>query len=130
MGTLLQRVKTLNLPPDDYVVIGSGLLDALNLRESGDIDLVVGERLFIELQQSGKYRTEIRHEQPMLTNDDVEVWGDWKADAPFAVLRDSAVVIEGVAFANPEIIIKRKSERASLKDLRDIQLLEEYFHGK
>lgn len=33
-------------------------------------------------------------------------------------------------FVDPEFLMKRKRERGTQKDLNDIQLLEQYLHGK
>jgi hypothetical protein len=127
MSTLLKKVKALGLPKGEYVVIGSGLLDALGLRESHDIDIVASDRLFQTLRTSGTYRIEEKHNDEVLLADDIEIWRDWKADADFDVLISSAVEVDGEKFANPNIIIKRKTERASPKDLEDIRLLKEHF---
>jgi len=50
---IIERVQPLELPAVDYIVIGSGVLDALGLRPANDIDLVVSEPLFGRLRQRG-----------------------------------------------------------------------------
>ncbi|MFA5841907.1 MAG: hypothetical protein WC835_03050 [Candidatus Paceibacterota bacterium] len=42
---IAQRVKKLNFPIGEYVVVGSGLLDALGLRKANDIDVAITQKL-------------------------------------------------------------------------------------
>lgn len=126
--TIVERFQHLNLPASQCVVIGSGILDALNLRESDDIDLVVTEELFEQLRESRGWREEIRNNEAMLLKDDVEVWLSWgsKGVPNFHALYDECMVVEGVHFANPRFVIAQKRESAREKDMRDIKLLEGY----
>jgi len=126
MTSIIEKVKALGLPVGEYVVIGSGLLDAWGLRQSHDIDFVVSARLFDELRASGEYEVEEKYGSEVLTSGDIEIWSGWKSDAGFDTLIQSAVEVDGVRFAHPDIIIKRKTERGSEKDLNDIRLLKEY----
>ena len=126
MTSIVDKVKALGLPVGEYVVIGSGLLDAWGLRQSHDIDFVVSARLFKELRASGQYVVEEKYDSEMLVSGDIEIWSDWKSDVSFDTLIQSAVEVDGVRFAHPDIIIKRKTERGSEKDLNDIRLLKEY----
>ena len=127
MSALLAQLKALQLPKDEYVVIGSGLLDALGLRTSHDLDLVVSPELFQTLRASGMYTIEKKYTDEVLLHDTVEIWRDWKADAGFETLLNSSIEVEGEKFAHPDIIIKRKTERNAPKDIEDIRLLKEYF---
>lgn len=126
--TIIERFLALGLPADQCVVIGSGVLDALGLRPSGDIDLVVTVQLFRELQQSGKWQSKQRHGEVVLLRDDVEVWLSWGSEgkANFSTLRAEGVTIEGVTFAHPGFVLDWKKEKGRQKDLDDVQLLEEY----
>lgn len=53
--SVIDKVRTLGLPDDEYIVIGSGLLDAWKLRTSSDIDLVVSPERFNKLARDEKY---------------------------------------------------------------------------
>lgn len=124
MSDIFERVKKINLPLDEVVVIGSGLLDALDLRRSTDVDLVVSERLFASLRDTNAYNLNHKHDQPYLTKDDYEIWTDWGADLTFEVLAATANTINEVMFVDKEILIKKKLERSLSRDLKDIELLE------
>jgi len=88
--------------------------------------LVVSDNLYQKLRASGVYSIEEKYNEEVLVADDIEVWSNWKSDADFDVLIQSAYKVEDVTFAHPDIIIKRKTERGSEKDLNDIRLLKEY----
>ena len=133
MGSVVQRVKELQLPENEYVVIGSGLLDALNLREAHDLDLAVSDQLFDAFAASGNFNKLERYGAEVLEGStevtkDIEVWKQWQDDLPFEVLSSKTVIVDGVAFAHPETIIGRKELRSLEKDLRDIKLLKEHYH--
>ena len=126
--TIIERVKTLAVPLDEVVVIGSGLLDALGLRESHDVDLVVSRRLFADLKLSGSYTCLTKHGEEVLEKDDVEIWQSWGhlADEQFDGLKRTGIAISGVTFCSANMIIRHKEARGSEKDLRDIALLSSY----
>ncbi len=126
--TIIERVKALGLPLDEIVVIGSGLLDALHLRESNDIDLVVSEALFIKLQSTSGYTLSYLHGEQRLEKGDVEIWRTWGAreDETYEMLQSEGVEVDGVRFCSPQIIIRHKQERQTPKDVRDTRLLREY----
>lgn len=122
----IERVRKINLPLDEVVVIGSGLLDALGLRHASDVDLVISQSLFDKLSQTAGYKLGYKASQPYLTYQDYEIWTDWGAQYGFEVLKDSAVTIEGVSFVSPRVLIAKKRQRGLDRDLKDIQLLAAY----
>lgn len=128
MSAIVEKVKALTLPKGDYVVIGSGLLDALGLRSSRDLDLAVSHTLYNQLLKSGTYQEVERHGVKYLEAGDVEIWQQWMADYPFERLLQTAYEHEGVVFAHPDVIIDHKTQRGLPKDKEDIRLLKEYFN--
>ncbi len=126
--TIVERVTALALPLDEVVVIGSGLLDALNLRRSRDIDLAVSQRLFCELKASGQYVLRVKHGEEVLEAEGIEIWQSWgeSADMQYESLARTGVKIKGVVFCHPDIVVDHKRQRAQGKDMRDIALLEQY----
>ncbi|RYF29042.1 MAG: hypothetical protein EOO17_03110 [Chloroflexi bacterium] len=124
--TIVERVKSLNLPLDQLVVIGSGIVDALDMRASQDIDLAVSGQLFEQLRFSGDYQVNERHGDIVLERDDVEIWQDWGDDLPYDMLARGAVVIGGVQFCHPATVLRWKQDHGRQKDTEDIQLLRQY----
>jgi hypothetical protein len=47
----IDSVSTLRLPSEEYIVIGSGVLCALAIREAADVELVVSENVFNQTKE-------------------------------------------------------------------------------
>lgn len=126
--SVIERFLQLNLPPSECVVIGSGILDALDLRASRDIDIVASADLFDRLRTSAEWHTTVVHGELKLQKGDAEVWQSWgSAGVPnFDILSASGMTIGGVQFASPGFVITQKRERGQPKDTQDITLLERY----
>lgn len=131
---ITQNIKQLDLPLDQLVVIGGGVLDALNLRPAGDIDLVLAPELFAHLVTQPDWQVAVKHglDTPQgeltITQGDTEAFLSWGSEGRpnFATLYENGMIIDGVCFANPQVVIDWKRRRGSDKDMRDIALLEEY----
>lgn len=127
--SIIKRLQTLQLPPEEFVVIGSGVLDALELRESDDIDLAVSDTLFDQLKQRRGWRSMYKEGEEYLINGQAEAWHGWSGGPPqhsFDELYADSLVVNGIHFANPRFVIGWKRQRSAPKDLTDINLLEEY----
>lgn len=122
----IQRVKELNFPLDQFVVIGSGLLDVRGLRTADDIDLVVSSALYEILKQTGDYQESTMHDESYLFSDKLEIWQTWGPEYDYQTIRSSGVTIDGVSFINPDLLIIKKRELGRDKDFTDIKLLEKY----
>ena len=128
---IFARVQAIDLPPSEYVVIGSGVLNAVGLRESRDIDLVVSEQAFAELRQRPGWKLTQKHGEPCLEKDDFEVWLDWGPDMPdFKTMFREALVVRGLHFASFETVMRFKRLHPTDKNLRDIVLIEQYLSAK
>lgn len=126
--TTLERVKALGLPLDQLVVIGGGVLDGLQLRPAGDLDLVLSVELFAKLVKLPEWQVGVKHQDLTITQPDIEAFMSWRDDGRpnFQELYDGGLTIDGVRFTHPQVVIDWKKRRASDKDLRDIALLEGY----
>ncbi len=126
---IISRIKALGLPDGQFVVIGSGVMDALGLREATDIDLVVKPELFAQLKADRAWNVGERHRETVLTHDDVEVWLSWgtpDGQPNFEVLYDGGITIDDIRFASPEFVLDWKRAAHRPKDVEDVRLLEEY----
>lgn len=128
--SIIDRFLQLNLPVDQCVVIGSGILDALNLRQSRDIDIVARPDLFAVLETSGEWEVSVVRGETKLEKGDVEVWQSWGSEGVpnFSDLFENSVIVSGVHFANPEFVLAWKRQQHRDKDVNDIRMLEEYLH--
>lgn len=126
---IFKKLKELDLPIGEYVVIGSGILAALNLREANDLDIAVSDKLFKELQSKPEFKTRIKYGKFFLHLDDVEIisklnWEHYPTTINEAI--NSALMINGFPFLNIEETIKFKRAMGRKKDFKDIELLENF----
>ena len=127
---LLSAIKSLGIHPEDYVVIGSGLFAALELRDVDDIDLIVSESIFKEIESRESWKKkDFEDGTYYLTHDLYEIGLDWdsiNAKPNLADLKSNEMVINDIPFVSPQRLISWKHKRGKQKDLEDIKLLENY----
>lgn len=129
---IIEELTELNLPADQYVVTGSGLLGALELRKIDDVDLLVTPELFDTLRESGWEYEEVEIEGRMRGRVVFEVfeaykdlwYGDTEVNVP-AIIED-AMMIEDIPFLSFEEFIKMKQAFGRPKDLKDLELVKKF----
>ncbi|HPS21386.1 MAG TPA: hypothetical protein PLO44_01100 [Candidatus Paceibacterota bacterium] len=124
---IFEKTKELNLPFGKYVIVGSGLLDALGIRPASDIDIAVSKDLYEELKKDQTWKQEELHDQIFLQKDIFTIiprlnWEKYETTSEQAI--NSAVVIKGTPFMSPEELLKFKKALNREKDQEDIKLLE------
>ena len=131
--TFADKVKALNLPLYQIIVIGSGILDQLGIRPASDIDLAASSDLMKNLsEKSGDWLKKFDYNQRFyFVKDDgsAEVWDGWEFDGQavsYDDLLDYAVKYDGVRFVDLEFLRKWKSWRGREKDVRDVELIDEW----
>ena len=131
--TFADKVKALNLPLDQIIVIGSGILDQLGIRPASDIDLAASSDLMKKLsEESSDWSKKFGYNQRFyFVKDDgsAEVWDGWDFDGQavsYDNLLDYAVEYDGVRFVDLEFLRKWKSWRGREKDVRDVELIDEW----
>ncbi len=130
MRTIIERVKELNLPKDQFLVSGSGILDLLGIRKSDDIDLLVSPSLFENLKEKHgwsphhTYKTTIVHPSK---NVEAKYSLDFmKENYSLAQLLPHSYIKEGVHFLNLKVLKESKFQLGRKKDLSDIKLIDAY----
>jgi hypothetical protein len=129
---ITEQVKKLHLPIGQYVVIGSGILDALGIRPAHDIDIAVTPKLFKTLQISDEWEREERYGKIFLKKDNLDInpqlsWSEYPTTTEDAIA--SALIINGIPFMNLEELKKFKSALGREKDKIDIALIATYQRG-
>ena len=127
--TIFEKVKKLDLPPGEYVVIGAGILEALGIRNTHDVDIIVAQKLFEKLRESKIYKEEIRWNKIFLIGNQIEIgikldWENYSTTIKEAI--NTATIIDGVPFLTLEETIKFKKAMGREKDFKDIELIEKY----
>lgn len=131
--TFADKVKALNLPLDQIIVIGSGILDQLGIRPASDIDLAASPDLMKKLsEESGDWLKKFDDNQRFyFVKDDgsAEVWDGWEFDGQvvsYDDLLDYVVEYDGVRFVNLEFLSQWKKWRSREKDVQDVKLIDEW----
>ena len=126
----ISETKKLGFDTSEFIVIGSGLLAALELRKVDDIDLVVSEKIF-ELFANNPDWSKKKFDDGTfyLCNGIYEIGLDWDSTDTLPNLDDLKlyeIVIGEVPFINPQRLIKWKKWKGRKKDFEDIKLIEQY----
>ena len=131
--TFADKVKALNLPLDQIIVIGSGILDQLRIRPASDIDLAASSDLMKKFsEESGDWIKKFDDNQRFYFvkgDGSAEVWDGWVFDGravSYGELLSQSVEYDGVRFVDLEFLRKWKSWRGREKDVRDVELIDEW----
>lgn len=128
------ELKKFGLYPDNSVVIGSGILSALGIRESKDIDVVVDENTYLRLSFDSRFRKAENHGREVLVDDlfeigtSLDVLGkNWKLND----FLNKSVVINDVRYITIQFFLDIKKnwladKNVRQKDIDDVKLIEDY----
>lgn len=125
---LRTRVDSLGFSPDECCVVGGSVLDALGLREAGDLDFTLRHA-----QRAAHFDAGVTRLSPTL---DVVSCGYPRSFTAMPAIDDERMIddpdchffVRGVRFADPRIVMTRKQHQRRDKDLRDVALLSELIH--
>ncbi len=120
------HVMELGLPEGSYIIIGSALLAALNIRTSDDIDMVVSEAVYDRFHAAG-WEAYAVGQKTMLRNGVFDIGTTWE-NKRLAELADSTTMIDGIRYMNLAELRAWKQNWGRPKDLIDIQLIDAYLH--
>lgn len=127
-----ERVKDLGLPLDQLIVIGSGILNQLGIRQSADIDVATNREALEEIARSDDWARKLdKNQRQYLVKCDgsVEIWDGWEIDGrvvEYDELLDHAVEYDGVKFVNLDFLRRWKNWRGREKDIQDMRLIDEW----
>lgn len=133
--TIFARIKKFNLPKGQYAVFGSALLDVWGLRQANDLDIIVTPELYEQLKKEGwkerqgnGFRILTKEDANVTTVQDKPTDGNYCPDR-LQLIKDS-IEINGIPFVKPEEVIACKTAYGREKDLRDIQMIQDYLSKK
>jgi hypothetical protein len=121
-----RELLALSLPLDQYVVVGGGVLALHDVRETEDIDLVVTNRLFNELQAQGWKQKTRPNGKPGLKRGVIEAYLDVNCDTverSTSWLLEHAVFMHGIPTIDLQTLRAFKAGYGRPKDLHDLALL-------
>src|SRR3989339_791609 len=128
------KLIELGLNSENAVVIGSGILNALNLRESKDIDVVVTEEKYKELSDNSRFKKEQNHGREILADELFEIGTSWIVVGKtwkFDDLLNHSTTIDDVRYNKVEFLLDAKRRWLAdgdvrQKDIDDVKLMEQY----
>lgn len=126
---IVEKVKKLNLPEGEYVVFGSGPLALAGIREGGDIDMLVSDKLLEQLKAAGWKQIMKGENDKPYTFEDFEVHNSWKFSDYCPTLEhllETATWADGVPFASLEEVKKWKLASGRPKDEKDLELIDAF----
>lgn len=126
---IITEVKKLKLELDQYIVIGSGILSALGIRATDDVDLVVSQAIYDSYKKQGWSEKNWPMGEPTISNGIYEMGTDWGDDTNTYHLDDllkNKQILQGVNFVSLEFLKKWKLAKGRSKDLADIKLIDDY----
>lgn len=130
---LLDKLKSLELPPEDFAIFGGGPLYPIGVKPLGhDIDLVARGAAWEKARSLGNIKmAEEGNLMIALFNDEIEIFNEWiPGKWDIDELIDTADVYDGIRFVNLQNVIKYKRERGRPKDLEHLRMLEDYLTDK
>lgn len=127
-------LSDIGLNSSNSVIIGSGVLSALKLRESADIDVVVNQSEYERLANTGQFSKSHSHGREILTDSLFEIgtsWGVLGEDQAFDDLQGNSTVIDDVRYITIEFLLAVKKswlndDDVRQKDIDDVELIETY----
>ena len=141
MSDNIMKIKSklieLGLDSDNAVVVSSGILNALNIRESRDIDVVVTEEKYKELSDNRRFVKKQNHGREILDDGLFEIGTSWTVLGKtwkFNDLLNHSTTIDGVRYNTIEFLLNTKRRwiadgEGREKDIDDVKLMEQYLSG-
>jgi hypothetical protein len=132
---VINKVKALNLPLGEYIVIGGSCLAIKEIRESKDIDILITPELFEELQSKGwevDAEFEKKWDRKRLVRSPYELYTTIYIEQedkhiPARELIAGAEYYEGFPFLPlKQFLSFKRSNLNRPKDIADVALIEDY----
>jgi hypothetical protein len=128
------KLDEMGLISDNAIVIGSGVLNALKIRESNDIDVVVSPEKYQSLALDKRFKKEMKRGREILVSDLLEIMTNWTVLGKtwtFDNLQEHSIVIDGVRYNTVQFLFNVKRSwlgdtDVRQKDIDDIKLMEDY----
>lgn len=128
----IEQLKKLGLPIDEFVIVSSGALAIRGIREAKDLDVIVTNSLWNKL--TAIYQTEVENgvERIKFDNSNIDILNP--AQSIFGnsgvvsveEIFEKADIFGGIKFINLNHLKKIKLKLGREKDLKDIELIDEY----
>jgi hypothetical protein len=127
-----QKLKELNLPTDQFVIVSSGALAVREIRDAEDVDVIVRQLLWeslskiydVEFNEQGIERIKLGEDIEIL-NPTQSIYGN-SGIVSIEEIFEKADTFDGIKFINLEHLKKIKLKLGREKDLRDVELIDNF----
>jgi len=135
---IFNSLDELGLNSTNSVIIGSGILNALLIRNCNDIDVVVNYETYQELGKNDRFIKAQNHGLEVLTDGLFEIGTSWNILGRSHSFKDlqnhHSVIIDGVCYITLEFLLAIKESWLNgndvrQKDIDDVRLIKEYRNG-
>ncbi len=119
-----QRITDLHLIDDRYIIVGSGVLQALGIRETEDVDLLVTQADYDRLVAAG-WPVDDSDQEPVIRHEQYDIAARWEGKTVDELLEET-IVIDGLRYLHPLALLRWKIANAREKDQDDIAALQAF----
>ncbi len=134
---IFKEIAKLNFPPDQYIIVGSGIMAAKGIREANDLDIIVTPEFFEKCKAEGweilPWTKEGILGKEWLKKGEVELYMQLSLKSGGVSAKEllkNAEIINGVPFITLEEHMKCKAEFGRPQDLADIEIIKNYIKTK
>ncbi|MGB4762802.1 MAG: SulP family inorganic anion transporter [Candidatus Saccharimonas sp.] len=128
--SIADQVKRLEIAKKDYVLVGSGVLDVLGLREAADVDLVVTAAVYEAYRaKHGWHEFTQANGKKVLSHEGCNLMTVWVGNQ-LKQLRQGTSTVAGVRVMSIERLIDGKLQLGRRKDFADVKLLRQYLRAQ
>lgn len=130
-----KRLLSLNLPPEDYAIFGSGPMAAYGLKDlTKDIDVIAKGKAWEKAKEYGEpVATNLKFGDVVsLFDGTVEIFNGWPPAGTWDIekLIDEAEVVDGIKFVRLETVAEWKGIRGRPGDEEDIKKIQEFLQSR
>ncbi|MEI7741769.1 MAG: hypothetical protein WCJ29_04650 [bacterium] len=128
---LIDKLRALELPPEDFAIFGSGPMWAHGLHEMHDLDVLARGEAWKKAKANGTLQKAIVSGEKVDFADGLievfDTWGpgEWNVDE----LIDTAEEFDGIKFVKLANVLKWKRLMGREKDADHVKLIEQYMHN-
>ncbi|OGD84058.1 hypothetical protein A2572_04025 [Candidatus Collierbacteria bacterium RIFOXYD1_FULL_40_9] len=129
ISQLLEELSALKIPKDQVAITSSGPIGIRDLRDIGDLDIIVTPKIWHKLSKKYKTTKEDNFESIFIGNIQVLGSGSWFTDPKYGTIEDDikyADIIDGNRYVKLEKILMIKKMKDRQKDIDDVKLIENY----
>lgn len=122
----IDMIKRLDLPKNSYVVIGGAVLEALNLRQTHDVDIIVSDEVYRRFRDKERWQEYVQDNgKKILSHNGYNLMHTWMSKN-LKRLQKTQQMIEGIPMMSIDELIDAKRRLGRRKDTEDIVLLTEH----